>query len=323
MSDLAKPLGSRAHITIAGGGAIGCVWAAHLARAGNRVSIVDVSPQVIEALNARGILVDTPTGPLEPVPVQATSRPEEVEAADIVFFFVKAHHTATAAEMVASLVGPETAVVTQQNGWGNADVLARFFAPEQIVVGVTYHSATVVAPGRVRHTGKGAGFAGPFVDGGEMTQAERVGDVMSRAGLETTVTSQVKTEIWKKLILNAATLPTAALTRLRAGDLGQPGPLQELLKQITVETVQVARALGYAIDPQERVERVLATLGNAGTGKPSMLQDVEAGRKTEIEVVSGAVIRAAAQAGIDAPLNRALFALVAGLERDILGHTAD
>jgi 2-dehydropantoate 2-reductase len=129
------------------------------------------------------------------------------------------------------------------------------------------------------------------------------------------VTPHIKTEIWKKLILNAATLPTAALTGLRAGELAQPGSMLDLVDALAAEAVQVARAQGYAIDPTERIERIHTVLAGAGAGKASMLQDAEARRKTEIEVVNGAVVRAAEKMGLDVPLNRAMVALIAGLER--------
>jgi 2-dehydropantoate 2-reductase len=189
-----------------------------------------------------------------------------------VFFFVKAGHTPSAAEDGRALVGSATTVVSPQNGWGNADVLARIFPPEQIVVGVTYHSATVQAPGRVVHTGQGETFLGPYLDGAPLDRANRVAEFMDGAGLQATPTGDVKTEIWKKLILNAATLPTAALTGLRAGELGQPGLTLDLVDALAGEAVQVAQALGYRIKREERIDRIHQVLEGAGAGKPSMLQ---------------------------------------------------
>jgi 2-dehydropantoate 2-reductase len=307
-------------IAIAGGGAIGGVWAARLAAAGNDVSILDVSPAVVEAISRDGLVVER-SGAVgsgtETVRLRATARPEEIGEADVVWFFVKAQHTASAAQLARPLVGPETIVVSQQNGWGNADVLAQTYPPERLVVGVTYHSATVVGPGHVRHTGQGPAFVGPYVDGGSTAGAETVARLLNDAGLETTATPNVKTEIWKKLILNCATLPTSALTRLTIGALGEPGPLLELLDAITAEAVSVANALGYDITLDERTERIHTLLSNGGAGKASMLQDVEGGRKTEIEVVNAAVVSASERVGLGekVPLNRAMVALVNGLER--------
>ena len=310
-------------IAIVGGGAIGGVWAARLAAAGNDVAILDVSPAVVEAISRDGLVVERSGGAgsgAETLRLRVTSQPEEIGHVDVIWFFVKAQHTASAAQLATPLVGAETIVVSQQNGWGNADVLAQTYAPARLVVGVTYHSATAVGPGHVRHTGQGPAFVGPYVDGESLGNTERVAALLNAAGLGTTATPQVKTEIWKKLILNCATLPTSALTRLTAGALGEPGTLLDLLDRITAEAVGVAQALGYDITLDERVDRIHSLLQNAGAGKASMLQDVEGGRKTEIEVVNGAVVRAAEQVGLgeQVPLNRAMVALVNGLERAYL-----
>ena len=312
-----------ATLAIVGGGAIGGVWAARLAAAGNQVAILDTSTAVVEAISRHGLLVEHSAGAgsgSETARVRAAARPEEIGRSDVVWFFVKAQHTAAAAQLARPLVGAETIVVSQQNGWGNADVLAQTYPPERLVVGVTYHSATVVGPGHVRHTGQGPAFVGPYVDGSSVEQAEMVAGLLTAAGLETTPTAQVKTEIWKKLILNCATLPTSALTRLTAGAVGEPGPLLELLDAIAAEAVAVANALGYDITLDERLERIHAILRNSGTGKASMLQDVEGGRKTEMDVINAAVVRAAEGAGLGdkVPLNRAMVALVEGLERSYL-----
>jgi 2-dehydropantoate 2-reductase len=139
---------------------------------------------------------------------------------------------------------------------------------------------------------------------------------MTAAGIETTVTADVKTEVWKKLILNCATLPIAALTRLRTGELGKPGPLlDDVLDVLATEAAMVATALGLKIDREERIATIRNLIAGGGAGKASMLQDVEAQRKTEIEVVNGAIVREAGRLGLAVPLNRAMVALVNGLER--------
>lgn len=300
-------------VAIMGTGAMGGLWAARLAPA-HEVCAIDASPAVVAAIAADGLLLET-GGATETARVRAAADPAGLGPVDVVFFFTKAQHTAAAAELAGPLVGPSTTVASLQNGWGNADTLARSFPAAQIVIGVTYHSATVLAPGRVAHTGRGPTFVGPYDDGQGLDRAERLGTLLREAGLDATVTAAVKTEIWKKLVLNAATLPTAALTGLRAGALGQPGPLLDLVDAIAAEAVTTARAQGYAIDLDERLERIHTVLANAGQGKGSMLQDAEGRRKTEIEVINGAVLRAAERLAIEAPLNRAMVALIGGLER--------
>ena len=303
------------NVAIVGGGAMGGVWAARLAQAGHAVSVLDVSEEIVSSINANGLIVENRDGAVDTVRLRATSRPEEIGPSDAVFFFVKAQHTPSAAELAKPLVDDGTTLVSLQNGWGNSDVLAGVYPPGQIAMGVTYHSATVRGPGRVAHTNVSNTFVGPYADGAPLDRAQAVGDAMTAAGIETTVTDRIKTEVWKKLILNCATLPTSGLTRLRAGELGEPGPVLDLLDAITAEAVRVANALGYEIEVDERIETIHSLLARGGAGKASMLQDVEAQRKTEIEVINGAVVREAEKLGIDVPIHRAMVALINGLER--------
>ncbi|MHB1630449.1 MAG: ketopantoate reductase family protein [Bacilli bacterium] len=300
-------------IGIVGAGAMGGWLASQFHRSGHDVVLIDVSESLVHTINTEGLTVESKDGAAN-TRVNAVSSLDGFGEVDVVFFFVKAHHTQNAAELARGIVGRETIVVSLQNGWGNADVLAQAFPAEQIVVGVTYHSATVLAPARVAHTGKGATFVGPYSNEASLARAAVIGKLLETAGVENTVTAGVKTEIWKKLILNAATLPTAALTGLCAGSLGAHAEMASLVDVAAREAVAVAQAQGYGIDEKERLERIHAVLRGAGKGKASMLQDAEARRKTEIEVVNGAVVRAAEIAGIDAPINRAMVSLIHGME---------
>jgi 2-dehydropantoate 2-reductase len=299
---------------IIGGGAMGAAFAAEAADAGRDVTVVDVDPEVVRRLNDDGVTVES-TDRTVRVKVPATTDPRSLGPIDLAIVFVKGHDTRAAADSVATLLGPTSVAVTLQNGWGNADILAAVLPPGQIVMGVTYHSCSVAGPGHVRHTGRGPTVVGPYVAGGDLADAGRVAAFLSGAGWDAAPSPDVRTEIWKKLVLNAATLPTAALTRLVAGELGAPGPLRDLVDALAAEAAAVARAQGLAVDPAERISRVHAVLRGAGPGKPSMLQDVEAARRTEIEAVNGAVVRVGAQVGVETPLNRAMVALVQGLER--------
>jgi 2-dehydropantoate 2-reductase len=154
---------------------------------------------------------------------------------------------------------------------------------------------------------------GPF-EGESVAGAERLATAISDGGLDAHVVSPVRPEIWKKLILNAATLPTAALTGMHAGALTAQPDMHALVTETAREAVAVARALGYDIDEQERVDAIHGLLTRAGPARASMLQDFEAGRRTEIDVVNGAVVKAADEQGVAVPLNRAFVQLVRGWE---------
>ena len=299
-------------IAVVGAGAMGSIFGARFTQAGHETVLVDVAAPLVEKINADGVTVVR--GEEEATTrVPATTDPASVGQVDAVVFFVKCYHTPSAAEMARPLVGPDTVVASLQNGWGNGDVLASVFPAEQVVIGVTYNSGLVQAPGRVVHPAEQPTFVGSFSDGPGDRPA-RLAQALSDAGLETTVASPVRPAIWKKLILNTATLPTAALTGMNAGALTACEDTRALVTDTARESVAVAQALGYDIDPQERVDAIHALLEKAGPSKASMLQDFEAGRRTEIDVINGAVVKAADGAGIDVPLNRAFVQLVKGWE---------
>lgn len=303
-------------VVVGGAGAMGGVWASRLLAGGNDVAVLDVSPPALEAIARDGLVIERKDGSVDSARMPASADPADLGQPDVVLFFTKSYHTRSAAELAAPLVGPDTTVVSLQNGWGNSDVLAEVFPAERMVMGVTYHSATVHAPGRIGHTNDaGPTFVGSYIDGAPLDRAEAVAEAMRAGGIATTVTPDAKTEVWKKLILNCATLPLAALTRLYSGELGKPGPVRDLLDELTRESSAVARALGRDIDPNERIDTFHSFLAGAGKGKASMLQDVEAKRTTEIDVVNGAVVREGDRLGIPVPVNRAMVALVKGLER--------
>ena len=297
---------------VVGAGAMGSIFGARLAAGGVDTVLVDVAQPLVDKIYADGVTVvrgDEVTTTRLP----ATSDPASVGAADLVVFFVKCYHTRSAAQMARPLVGPDTVVASLQNGWGNGDVLASVYEPERVVVGVTYNSGTVLGLGKVAHPGVGPTYMGPFA-GESLEGAERLAAALEQGGLEAHVMPEIRPEIWKKLILNAATLPTAALAGMNAGALTAHGQMHDLVTETAREAIAAARALGYEIDEQERIDYIHTLLERAGPTKASMLQDFEGGRQTEVDVINGAVVRAADENGIPVPLNRAFVALVKGWE---------
>jgi 2-dehydropantoate 2-reductase len=300
-------------IAIVGAGAMGTVFGAALRRAGKDATLVDVSYPLVEHLTSRGAIVDE-DGSSDRVRIPATTDPASLGTVDAVIMFVKCYQTEAAAKLARPLVGRDTIVASLQNGWGNEDILARHYGAQRVVAGVTYHSARTSELGRVSHTSRGPTYIGPF-DGGGMGAAERLGQALSDVGIETHVTPAIGTQMWQKLVLNCATLPIAALSGLGTSGLGAVAEVRELVLRVAAETCAVARAAGYDVDPGERIETISRALDAGGDGKASMLQDIEAGRRTELDVITGAVLEQARACGVEAPLNALLFALVRGYEQ--------
>lgn len=299
---------------LGGGGAMGGLFGGWLAEAGQDVTLVDVSAAAVDAINRDGIAIEEKDGTVRTMRVPATRDPGSVGIVDLVVTFTKCYHTEAAVRSaLPTMMGEATSVLSLQNGWGNADRIAAVVGTLRVMVGVTYHSATLLAPGRVKHPGTGATYVGEL-DGALSDRLARVAAAFTQAGFETVATPRVLDEVWKKLALNACTLPTAALLRFTADQLAAHDGTMALMAALLDEVVAVAAAQGIALDRAERWEAITGLLRRAVGGRPSMLQDVEARRRTEIDVINGAIADAGRRLRIATPCNDTMVCLVRALE---------
>ena len=301
-------------IAILGAGAMGSVVGGLLAKAGNDVTLIDVWREIVDTINAHGLRIDDKAGNFETIRVRASTNPAEIGPVDLLTIFVKCYHTEEAVRSAAPLIGPQTVVLSLQNGWGNGPRIAGIVGRAKLLIGVSYHSATVLGPGHVLHAGKGQTFMGEL-DRTMSDQLKHVADTFKRAGLEVTATPNVSKEIWSKLALNAATLPTSSTIRLTAERLLDTQEMQQLMRELLREVVAVARAQEIDLDFDERWNAITGLLRKlAPNTKASMLQDVEKGRRTEIDVINGAIVEAGRRLNIPTPYNNAMLWMLRSLE---------
>jgi 2-dehydropantoate 2-reductase len=301
-------------IGVIGAGAMGSVIGGLLAKGGNEVTLVEVWKPTIDAINANGLKIEDKAGGVETLKVHATDQPASAGVMDLVLVFVKCYHTESAVRNAMAMIGPETMVLSLQNGWGNGPRIARIVGEGKLLLGVCYHSATVAGPGHVLHGGKGMTFIGELH--GKMTERlARVATAFTEAGVEVTATPSVVKEIWSKLALNVCTLPTSALLRLYAPQLVQHEAMVDLMRELLREVVAVAEAQNIPLDFEERWEAITGLLKRCAPGaKSSMFQDVEKGRITEIDVINGAIVEAGQRLGIPTPYSDAMVKLIKSLE---------
>jgi len=304
--------GSMLRIAILGAGAMGSIFGAELTSKGIDTLLIDVDQPLIKRLNDSGVVIRR-AGKERQVRVRATEDPSSEAPVDVLLVFVKCWATRDAMALARPLLGSKTFVLSLQNGWGNGEEIARQVAENRILLGVTYHSGTVISPGIVDHTAVGTSYVGPH-RGDEMTVAGAIAETFTMGGLPTEATPKIVDRIWRKLMLNVAANPVAALTGLRSGQLMQEPHLEQMMKTLAREAVAVACASGHAFDADETINYIRESLAAAGSATASMRQDVVAGRPTEIDVITGAIISAAQRHGIDVPLNRAIYALIKGYE---------
>ncbi|MBA3946068.1 MAG: 2-dehydropantoate 2-reductase [Herpetosiphonaceae bacterium] len=298
---------------IGGAGAMGSIFGGLLAQANNDVTVIDVAANAVAVINQEGLRIDEPSGQSQVVRLPATSDPTQVGPVDLVVVFVKCYHTASALQNVAPLLGAHTAVLSLQNGWGNAPRIAEIVGQERVLVGVTYHSGTLLKPGYVLHAGRGQTYIGEL--SGQMSdRLHHIAETFIQAGLDVTPTETVLRQIWSKLALNVCTLPTSALLGWFAGQLGEHDGTRQLMRGLLDEVIAVANAQGIELDPHERWESITGVLQRAMGAKSSMLQDVEQHRRTEIDVINGAIVSAGQRLKIATPYNQAMVWLVKALE---------
>jgi 2-dehydropantoate 2-reductase len=304
-------------IAVLGAGAMGSVFGGLLTQAGEDVMLIDVSQEIVSALNHNGLRIDDQLGIHRTIRVKASASPAEVGPVDLLLVFVKCYHTEAALFGAKPMIGPDTAILSLQNGWGNAPVIAGLVGSERVMAGVTYHSATVLNPGHIQHAGSGMTFIGEL-DGAMSDRLQRIADTFQAAQLDATPTPEVITKIWSKLALNVCTLPTAALLRFTAGQLVEHNGTLDLMRGLLHEVALVANAQGIGLDEEERWDAITGLLKRAAGAKASMLQDVEKRRRTEIDVINGAIVAAGEQQGIPTPYNRSMVWLIKSLEETFI-----
>lgn len=294
-------------VAVIGSGAMGSLFGGRLAQAGVRVTFVDVWKAHVEALNEEGLVIETPDGTDRIRNVQATTTPGSVGPIDLLLVFVKSIHTRQAVADAAPLLDG-TEVLTLQNGLGNPETLAEFVDESRVIAGVTAHGSTMVEPGRIRHAGRGATTIGRYFGNNDDTVAA-VAETFTEAGIETAVADDITDAVWEKVLVNVGINAATALARVRNQRLVTTEPGRRLLGSAVREAAAVAAAEGVAVR-DDIIDHVLDIAERTGANRSSMRQDVEAGRRTEIETLNGEVVRRAEAHDIKTPVNRALADLV-------------
>src|SRR5438309_4576682 len=299
-------------VCIVGCGAVGSLFAANLARLDDvEVWAYDLFEEHVEAINRAGLRLSGAGEVLGQL--TATSDPAKLPACDFGIVATKAMHTAAAVEATAAAF-TGGCVATVQNGLGNEEAIAEHV--DRVIRGTTFPAGRLLEPGHVQWDVKGDTTIGPFEpQPAPQDEIERLADACTRGGMPTEAVADARGPQWRKVIFNAATNPLGALTRLTHGRVCERADLRELVTGLVDEGKAVAAAQGIELDadPEELIDHA-ARKDVAYDHRASMLQDVEARRQTEIDYLNGGIVRFGEQHGVGTPLNRAVHALVKGLE---------
>ena len=298
-------------ICVIGCGAVGSLFAAHLANAGEaEIWAYDIWKDHIDAIRKNGLKL---SGAADfTARLNATSDPNELPGCHYGIVATKAIHTRSAISQTAHIFDANSAVCSVQNGVGNEEIIAEHV--RYVIRGTTFPAGHPIAPGHVGYDIKGDTWIGPFEPTNPpVGKVDELAGLVTRAGMNTIALKDARGAQWAKLIFNASTNPVGALTRLHHGAAARFQPTSQLFNDLIIEGEAVAKKLGIELhgDPRQLVQKGASA---PGKHKASMLQDVLSTRQTEVDFMNGAIVKWGEKVGVPTPLNKALWELIKGLE---------
>lgn len=295
-------------ISIVGAGAMGCLYACMLASQ-HEVTLYDVVAETVAHISRDGIRLLDCDGSEKTVRIPIRRSGEGTEAADLLILFVKDTASEAALQANKNLIGEKTVLLSLQNGMGNGVILERFAPEARILLGTTKHNCVTVSPGVIRHSGAGMTYIGSLAQ--NKTTAEAVVEGFQTCGIETQVSSSVRHLLWEKLFVNMTINPLTALLDAKIGIIAADENARMLSFELIREAVAVAHADGeQSFDVDTVFNALMKTAKTLESGKASMCQDLENGRRTEIDFINGAVVRLGEKYGIPTPTHKAIVALI-------------
>jgi 2-dehydropantoate 2-reductase len=301
-------------ICFLGSGALGSAIGGALSEGGADVTLVDEWKDHVDAMNRKGLTLREGSVDRN-VKVRAATSAASVGPVDLVIVLVKSFHTREAMERGRALLGPDTAVMSLQNGLGHEDILAEVVGREHVLAGKTYKGGVMLGPGHVIAGIKGKETIIGELDGRVTERVTRIADAFNHAGLTVTVSTNIIGTMWDKLLINVATGALAGITRLPYGGLYSVPEVKACALAAIAEGMAVAKAAGVKVSytDSEGPWRK-ASEGLPPEFKTSLLQSLEKGSRTEIDFINGSVVRWGEKHGVPTPVNQALVACVKGIE---------
>ena len=298
-------------IAVLGSGAMGGLFGAYLSRQ-NDVTMVDINPAVVERINTQGLEVREPDGSGAVYRPRAAVNARGMDPVDLVIIFMNARFSEAALGGNPELIGPETYLMTLQNGSGHEDTLAKFAARDRIIIGTTQHNANAPAPGVSNHGGSGVTHLGCVV--GSAARLQPIADAFCACGLEADVSDDVRKMIWNKMFTNVSASALTGALQVPLGFISRNADAWALCQKLIREAVDVAAALGMDFDYDQKVAEVKAVCDNSPNGLTSIYSDLKNGRRSEVDTISGSIVRAGLRAGVPTPSHAFLVGMIHALE---------
>ena len=299
-------------ITVLGAGAMGALFGGYLSR-NHQVLLLDVNAALVDKINTDGVEIRESDGSYAVYhPVAATAAPAGAGPVDLIIVFVKAMYSRAALETNRALIGSGTYLMTLQNGSGHENTLLQFVDRAHVIIGATQHNSAMVGLGVVRHGGSGQTHIGCLE--GSAARLQPIADAFTACGLAADCNESVQKLIWEKLFTNVSASALTAALQVPLGFIASDPSAWALCERLTREAVAVANADGMGFDAEQKVAEVRAVCENSPAGVTSICADIAAGRRTEVDTISGSVVRASRRSGVPAPAHEVLVQLIHALE---------
>lgn len=296
-------------IAVVGAGGVGGPFGSALARAGHDVTFIARGAH-LEAMRRDGLRIEGVRGNFHLKPTQATDDPGDVGPVDIVLFTVKLWDVESAGEAIRPMVGPETGVIPLQNGIDASERLAPILGAEAMMGGVAVINAVIEAPGLIRQMGDFQQLIFGELDGSESTRARRFLDACQEAGIEATLSADIRRALWEKFVFLVGVSSITAATRQRTGIVRSHPETRAVLLDVMREVTAVGRAAGIDL-PEDLPDARLAMIdGQSSQSISSMAMDLLRGNKLELPWLAGRVVEMGRELGVPTPVTRVLNAVL-------------
>ncbi len=298
-------------IVVIGAGAMGSIYGGHLSLH-NDVYLVDTNQTVVDAINADGLKIDE-DGVTNTYHPKAVTKTEGITDVDLIILFVKAIFSKAALDSNKHLIGPHTRLLTLQNGAGHEDLLKQYVPEDRVVIGTTEDNGAVLGFGHVRRGGVGNTNAGMLVEDQEGF-LPKLKEAFDSCGFHLRIHENIQQLIWDKLFTNVSLSAVTGILQVDMEYIAGNEYAWRMTKQLIHEAVMTAEAMGLTCDEEAITEKVRKASVNSPGGRTSIRVDLEVGRKTEVDTISGAVVRAAAKVNVPVPTHEFVVNMVHAME---------
>ena len=294
-------------IAVIGAGAMGSIYGGHLSLH-NDVYLIDTNQTVVDHINQNGLILQEDGKDVTYHPTAVTST-HGIEPVDLVILFVKSLFSKAALSNNQGIIGPNTYLMTLQNGSGHEDILAEFAPENRIIIGTTEDNGAVLGLGHVRRGGSGKTNIGMLTEDKENFLA-KLKECLDSCGFQGNIHENIRQLIWNKLFTNVSLSAVTGVLQVPMGFIAGNEHAWAITKQLIHEAVAVAHGLGLEADEEDITEKVRQTSLGSPEGITSICADLRDGRKTEVNTISGSVVRASKKCGVPAPTHEMIVDLV-------------